>query len=71
MKDKSNNNVYLPRERAYYEPSAEALISHSPEGVDTKLANPVTDDIVANNIASQEFDYTEEPDIDTEIDTNP
>lgn len=71
MKDKTNDNVYLPRERAYYEPSDEALVSHSPEGIDTKLANTVEDPIVVNNIVCNEFDYTEEPNIDSEIDTNP
>lgn len=68
---KNKNNVYLPRERTGYEPSEEALISESPEGVDSKLANTVEDPIVVNNIACFEFDYTEEPYINSEIDTNP
>ena len=59
MDDKSN--VYLPRVRSYSEPDKEYLISKSPEGVDTKLANTVEDPIVVNNIAYSEFDYTEDP----------
>ena len=55
MKDKSN--VYLPHVRSYYEPSKESLVSHSPEGVDTKWANTVEDPIVVNNIAYSEFTY--------------
>jgi hypothetical protein len=55
LKDKSN--VYLPHVRSYYEPSKESLVSHSPEGVDTKLANTVEDPIVVNNIAYSEFTY--------------
>lgn len=69
MKDKSHD--YLPRERTGYEPSKEALVSKSPEGVDSSLANTVEDPVVVNNIACNEFDYTEEPYVDSEIDTNP
>ena len=68
---KNKNNVYLPRERTGYEPSKEDLVSKSPEGVDTPLANTVEDQIVVNDIACYEFDYTEEPYVDSEIDTNP
>lgn len=62
MKDKSN--VYLPHVRSYYEPSKESLVSHSPEGVDTKLANTVEDPIVVNNIAYSEFNYIYDDDED-------
>lgn len=62
---------YLPRERTGYEPSDEALISRSENGEDSKLANTVVDPIVVNNIAYSEFDYTEEPYVDSEIDTDP
>lgn len=60
LKDKSN--VYLPHVRSYYEPSKESLVSHSPEGVDTMLANTVEDPIVANNIACNEFSYIDDGD---------
>ena len=60
LKDKSN--VYLPHVRSYYEPSQEFLVSKSPEGVDTTLANTVEDPIVANNIACNEFSYIDDGD---------
>lgn len=60
LKDKSN--VYLPHVRSYYEPSQEFLVSKSPEGVDTPLANTVEDPIVANNIACNEFSYIDDGD---------
>ena len=66
MKDKSN--VYLPHVRSYYEPSEESLVSKSPEGVDTPLANTVEDSIVVNNIACQEFSYIADDDTDSNID---
>ena len=58
LKDKSN--VYLPHVRSYYEPSKEFLVSKSPEGVSTPLANTVEDPIVANNIACNEFSYMDD-----------
>ena len=60
LKDKSN--VYLPHVRSYYEPSQEFLVSKSPEGVDTPLANTVEDPIVANNIACNELSYIDDGD---------
>lgn len=66
MKDKSN--VYLPNVRSYYEPNKESLISKSPEGLDTTLANTVEDSIVVNNIACNEFNYTDDLEADSEID---
>ncbi len=60
MKDKSN--VYLPHVRSYYKPSKEFLVSKSPEGVDTPLANTVEDPVVANNIACNEFSYIDDGD---------
>ena len=59
---KVKSNVYLPHVRSYYEPSKESLVSHSPEGVDTMLANTVEDPIVANNIACNEFSYIDDGD---------
>lgn len=66
MKDKSN--VYLPHVRSYYEPSKDSLISESPEGVNTPLANTVEDPIVANNIACYEFSYIDDDDTDSTLD---
>ncbi|WP_294349300.1 hypothetical protein [uncultured Clostridium sp.] len=48
---------YLPRTRTCYHP--QNIRSFAPNGTSTKLANPATNRIVANNIACQEFDYTE------------
>lgn len=64
MKDKSN--VYLPNIKSYYEPDKESLISKSPEGLDTTLANTVEDSIVVNNIACNEFNYTDDFEDDSE-----
>lgn len=65
-----NKKPYLPAVRTGYEPSKNDLISSSPKGVTTKLTNPVTDAITVNNIAWLEFDYTEKPYMDDDIDTN-
>lgn len=50
---------YLPRVRTSYHPTEKEIRSFSPSGDSTPLANPAVDPIVVNNIASQEFDYTE------------
>ncbi|MCR4944009.1 MAG: hypothetical protein K5986_06060 [Clostridium sp.] len=50
---------YLPRVRTSYYPKESEIRSFSPSGDSTPLANPAVDPIVANNIASQEFDYTQ------------
>lgn len=62
-------NAYLPRERDGYEPASHYLVSKSPRGVNTKLPSTVEDDIVVNNIACMEFNYTEQPYYDPEEDT--
>ena len=62
-----NEKPYLPRERSWYKPDREALISKSPDGLDTTLPNPVEDPIVTNNISYMEFDYTEGPFSSSEI----
>lgn len=53
---------YLPKSRTDYAPSKEDLKSESKTG-DTfaNLPNPTKDPIACNNIACQEFDYTEDP----------
>ena len=53
------NKDYLPDVRSSYTPNPETLISKSIDGFDTILPNPVIDDIVVNNIATTEFDYTD------------
>ena len=50
---------YLPRVRTCYHPKQNELRSFAPDGSSTPLANPAVDPIVVNNIAWQEFDYTQ------------
>lgn len=64
-----NKNTYLPRERDGYAPKPHSLVSKSPKGINTPLPSTVEDDIVVNNIACMEFNYTEQPDIDPESDS--
>lgn len=54
------NKTYLPKVRDILAPSENDLVSKAPNGSDTYLANHVTDPITVNNIACQEFDYTED-----------
>jgi hypothetical protein len=51
---------YLPKLRIDNNVKDGELRSFSPKGDSTFIPNPATDSIVANNIACQEFDYTEE-----------
>lgn len=69
MNKKSEN--YLPRERTGYAPKKHDLVSSSEEGITTPLTNTVEDPITCNNIACQEFDYTEEPYVNSDLDVNP
>lgn len=55
----NKNKPYLPRVRTSYHPTKNQTRSFAQNGDSTPLANPAVDPIVANNIASQEFDYTE------------
>lgn len=57
MTDK--NKPYLPKARTSYHPKQGEIRSFAPDGSSTPLANPAVDPIVVNNIAWQEFDYTE------------
>lgn len=50
---------YLPKLRTGYNPSDAAINSASGTDKDIHLPNPATDPIVVNNIAYQEFDYTQ------------
>lgn len=54
-----NKHVYLPDARTSYYPKEEEIMSFAPDGSYTTLPNPAVDNIVVNNIACQEFDYTE------------
>lgn len=63
----TDKKIYLPKARTGYNPTDEELRSFSPKGDSTLTPNPVTDPVVVNNIAWQEFDYTE--DLDEDDDT--
>ncbi|MCR1950627.1 MULTISPECIES: hypothetical protein [unclassified Clostridium] len=67
----NSKKIYLPNERTGYAPEKHSLVSHGKvEGPSSPLPSTVEDDIVVNNIAYMEFDYTEQPEVDLEIDTN-
>lgn len=57
---------YLPKLRTGYSPSDNAINSVSGTDKDINLPNPATDPIVVNNIAYQEFDYTQDMTDDSE-----
>ncbi|WP_050606520.1 hypothetical protein [Clostridium niameyense] len=52
-----SKKVYLPNERGYLEQQPKTVKSYSKKD-SVILPDPVTDPIVCNNIAWQEFDYT-------------
>lgn len=53
---------YPPNDRTFLKPTAHELCSKPKDGDGSvKLPNPVTDDIVVNNIVTAEFDYTHVP----------
>jgi len=56
MKDKEKK-LYLPKERGYQEQKPMKIKAYSEKDY-TELPDPVRNDIVCNNIAWQEFDYT-------------
>lgn len=56
----NKNYVYPPKMRTDYHPSKEECQTSTDVGRTTNIPNPATDPIVANNIASQEFDYTQD-----------
>lgn len=49
--------LYLPKERDFFEQEPKEIRAYS-EKDSIKLPDPVEDPIVANNIATWEFDYT-------------
>lgn len=59
MTNKNSKNKYPPKDRDFLTPSASGLVSESETGSSTPLPSNVEDDIVANNIANAEFNYTE------------
>ena len=57
----TNKKPYLPHERDQMEQEPKTIKSYSQtEGDYTELPDPVRDPIVSNNIAYQEFDYTDQ-----------
>ena len=55
----TKTHIYLPKVRTNSYPQNKELRSYASDGSSTMLPNPAIDDIAANNIACQEFDYTE------------
>ena len=55
----NKTQIYLPKVRTNSYPKEKELRSFAPDGSSTMIPNSAVDDITANNIASQEFDYTE------------
>ncbi|MDZ5254241.1 hypothetical protein [Clostridium sp. LIBA-8841] len=61
MSEKNESKLYTPKDRTFYSPEGHDLVSYSKTGKTySKLPSPVKDDIVCNNIAYNEFDYTED-----------
>ncbi|WP_027631671.1 hypothetical protein [Clostridium hydrogeniformans] len=55
----NKTKVYLPKERDYLEQEPRNLRSYSKDRKTySRMPDNVTDDVVVNNIAYQEFDYT-------------
>ncbi len=58
----TGNKKYPPNNRTFLKPNPSSLRSYSPNGESySKLPNPVTDNIVVNNISNVEFDYIHLP----------
>ena len=51
---------YAPKIRTDYHPTEEECSSYTEVGHPENIPNPANDPLVANNIASQEFDYTQD-----------
>ncbi len=54
---KKSRPGYAPHERGYFEQKPRVIKAYSAKDA-TLLPDPVTDDIVSNNISNVEFDYT-------------
>lgn len=59
-RNKSLNNLYPPKIRTDYEPSQDDVESATGVDFPINMPNPTIDPIVSNNIANQEFDYTQD-----------
>lgn len=59
MSKKNNKKDYPPNDRTFLKPSPSDLESHSESGPISKLPDNTKDPIVCNNIAFNEFNYTE------------
>ncbi|MBC2455724.1 hypothetical protein [Clostridium beijerinckii] len=57
---KDFTNSYLPKMRTNYHPSRDDVESATGVDFPVNMPNPAVDPIVVNNIASQEFDYTQD-----------
>lgn len=51
---------YLPKVRSYYHKTDEECQTTNEGGSTEEVASPIEDDIVVNNIAYQEFEYTDD-----------
>lgn len=56
----NNSRPYLPKVRTNYHPSNKDCQTSTEVGTTNNIPNPANDPIVVNNIASQEFDYTQD-----------
>lgn len=56
----NTDQPYLPKMRTDYSPSDESVESATGVDFPINMPNPATDSIVVNNIANQEFDYTQD-----------
>ena len=56
----TNKKPYLPKIRTNYHPTEDECNNYTEVGKPENIPNPAVDPIVANNIASQEFDYTQD-----------
>lgn len=54
------NKPYLPKMRTDYHPTEDECNNYTEVGDPENIPSPAIDPIVANNIASQEFDYTQD-----------
>ncbi|MGN2368664.1 hypothetical protein ACTFJW_01195 [Clostridium cagae] len=67
----NEKSPYLPKVRTDYHPTQDKIESVSEDGsVAVNLPNPAVDDIAVNNIASMEFDYTQDMESSEAFDLN-
>lgn len=56
----STKKTYLPKARTDYHPTKDSIENQVEKEAGINIPNPANDPIVVNNIAWQEFDYTED-----------